>query len=67
MMFMDFWQICQEYWLPEDDDEYWQAVLDDTDRFCRKYGNDTFPRGLAMALIGNLEEGVKMKNNMRKE
>jgi hypothetical protein len=24
MMFMDFWKLCQDFWEPEDNQDYWQ-------------------------------------------
>ena len=55
-MFMDFWGLCQKYWKPEKSDEWWDEALDACNDFARKYGNDGFPRGLAMALVRKLEE-----------
>lgn len=53
-MFMDYWDLCQRYWKPEDSDEYWQGVIDDTDRFYKKYNNN-FTRGLVDVLVYELE------------
>ena len=55
-MFMDFWGLCQKYWQPEESDEWWDEALGAWNDFARKYGNDGFPRGLAMALVRKLEE-----------
>ena len=27
MMFVDFWQMCQEHWIAEDTDEYWNELV----------------------------------------
>lgn len=59
VMFMDYWALCQKFWEPEDKDEYWEGVIEETDAFCKKYGNTTFPRGLAMALINYLEKELR--------
>lgn len=55
-MFMDFWGLCQKYWQPEESDEWWDEALGACNDFARKYGNDGFPRGLAVALVRKLEE-----------
>ena len=28
VMFIDFWKLCQSFWVPEDDDMYWQKLHD---------------------------------------
>jgi hypothetical protein len=33
MMFMDFWKLCQKHWEPEDNDEYWDNLINDCDDF----------------------------------
>lgn len=58
-MFMDFWQLCQKYYVPEETEEYWQSVIDDGNTFIKKY-NTSFARGLFMAFHMEIER--KMKN-----
>lgn len=47
-MFMEFWELCQEYWEPEDTDEYWVAFSWDLNEFGMKY--QPFSRMLANTL-----------------
>lgn len=42
-------------------DEWWDEALGACNDFARKYGNDGFPRGLAMALVRKLEEDWRRK------
>ena len=54
MMFMDFWTLCQKYWEPDDNDDYWELVVKETDVFYRKY-NSEFAKSLALTLVNELE------------
>lgn len=58
MMFTDYWQLCQKYWEPEENDEYWEKVIRDTNDFIKKY-DTKFARGIGMALLDSLEERLK--------
>ena len=62
-MFMDYWALCQQYWEPEDSDEWWEEVIREIDVFIKKYGATAFVRGLCMALVKELE----MKHLSKKE
>lgn len=37
--FNDIYTICQDLWIPEDKDEYWEKVVSETDRIAEKYNN----------------------------
>ena len=54
MIFMDFWTLCQKYWEPDDNDDYWELVVKETDVFYRKY-NSEFAKSLALTLVNELE------------
>ena len=54
MMFMDYWALCQKYWEPDDNDDYWGSVVKETDVFYRKY-NSEFAKSLALTLVNELE------------
>ena len=54
MMFMDYWTLCQKYWEPDDNDDYWESVVKETDVFYRKY-NSEFAKSLALTLVNELE------------
>ena len=55
MMFMEFWKMCQKYWIPEASDEWWESTLNDIDSFQKRYGSTVFARGLGMALVNHLQ------------
>ena len=54
LMFMDYWALCQKYWEPDDNDDYWESVVKETDVFYRKY-NSEFAKSLALTLVNELE------------
>lgn len=57
-MFTAFWKLCQKYWEPEDDDKYWQDLIQDVNDFSAKY-NNLFAKNVALAFIDTLEEWIK--------
>ena len=58
-MFTDYWNLCQKYWIPENNEEYWDTALAEIDAFAKKYGMTKFARGLGSALVNGLEERAK--------
>ena len=40
-MFQDYWKMMQSVWSVENTKEYWEKVVEDTDRFYRKYQMST--------------------------
>ena len=54
-MFMDYWALCQKYWIPEESDEWWENALHEIDVFAKKYGATVFVRRLGIALVDELE------------
>ena len=65
ILFQDFWKICQSFWIPEDNDEYWEQVVNETDDFYKKYKetNEIFVREIVLAFINSLEKRLKIKKN----
>ena len=60
MMFMDYWALCQKYWEPDDNDDYWESVVKETDVFYRKY-NSEFAKSLALTLVNELERKSRLR------
>lgn len=60
MMFMDYWTLCQKYWEPDDNDDYWELVVKETDVFYRKY-NSEFAKSLALTLVNELERKSRQR------
>lgn len=40
--FQDVWGLCQKHWNPEEKPEFWSDLVDDCDKFSRKYCDDDF-------------------------
>lgn len=57
-MFQDYWKMMQSVWSVENTKEYWEKVVEDTDRFYRKYQTE-FSKELALALANELERKAK--------
>ena len=55
LMFADFYELCKRFWIPEDTEEYWEALVSASQKFSEKYGS-VYAKHLAMGLIDALEE-----------
>lgn len=55
-MILDFWNMCQNFWVPEDRDEYWMDLIKATDGFAAKYKELSISEDLAVALIMYLQK-----------
>lgn len=62
MMFMDFWKLCQDYWEPEGNQEYWKNASESVMSFGRKYESMIFARIIALAFMDYLEAKAKQMN-----
>lgn len=62
-MFQDCWKLCQKYWIPEDNDGYWDAVVRESSEFMKKYEDVVMAREMALAFIESLEKQYRMDQN----
>ena len=67
MMFMDFWNLCQKYWIVEDSDEYWESVIRSTNEFYKKYNHILLSRRLSLAFVDALEDSFKKRGDISGE
>ena len=59
-IFLDYWNLCQKYWIPESKESWWDDyVIKETDEFVRKHNNHPFAAYLVVALMNYLEEKTK--------
>lgn len=63
-MFQDFWRITQEFWIVEDNEQYWKSLVHNLCVFGDKYNHDKFALSLAYALIDELN---RKSEKLRKE
>lgn len=58
-MFQDYWKLCQKFWVPENNDEYWKAIVRETDDFYEKYKDITLSKKIALAFVDAVDEKLK--------
>lgn len=61
LMLQEYWGLMKKYWIPENNDAYWDELISETDQFAKRHENEKFARDLIMALIGELERKAKEK------
>lgn len=59
LMFMDFWNLCQKFWIPENNDKYFDEFVQEQAVFCEKYHHFPFSRFLALALADEISRKFK--------
>lgn len=60
-MFTDYYKIYQDFYVPEDNDNYWQELARAVDEFYKKY-KTKLAKDLAIAYLNSREEAYKLKN-----
>lgn len=60
-MFADYYKMYQDFYVPEDNDNYWQELIRAVDKFCKKY-KSKLAKDLAIAYINSREDIYKLKN-----
>lgn len=53
-MFVDFWALCQKYWVFEPLESYIDEAFKETNNFCNKY-NTEFATDLAIVLMNHID------------
>ena len=64
MMFVEFWEMCKLYWIPEDTDEYWNELIQKSNEFAEKYRGiiaGDLPTKLAIAFCEAKDMEMKHK------
>lgn len=59
-MFNDFWQMCQKFWIVEDDDAYWFEFLYDARKFADRH-KTPFAKQLCLAFADYLDSETQKK------
>lgn len=54
-MFVDVWEFRKKYYLPENNDEYWQAVIADADALIKKYPGNAYLHNALMVSVNDFE------------
>lgn len=59
VMFTDYWNFVQKYYIPEPQDEWWDELVREADKLADKYGKSYFIRDLIVAHINDVERRSK--------
>lgn len=64
-MFVEFWDVCQKYWIAEDNDNYWSDLINTLDDFGNKYKSipGAFAARLSVAFVEAKEAEMKKKRS----
>ena len=61
LMFRDFYNIIQKYWVPENTEEYWQGLIDESNAFIERFRH-TCPLSRKLIVAFNNQQEEVMKN-----
>ena len=61
-MFADYYKIYQDFYAPEDTDEYWDALIKVSEQFYKKY-NTKYARDIISAYM---ESGERIYKDLKK-
>lgn len=56
VLFNDYWKLCQSFWIPEDDDMYWEKLHNAAIQFGK---HSEFAKMLALAYLSEMERKFK--------
>ena len=59
-MFTDFYKIYQDFYRPEDNDEYWKGLIKAIEDFCEEYPTP-FAEDIAVAYMNSREQAYRLK------
>ena len=56
-MFADFYKMCEKFWIPESNDDYWAEVVKAADWFNDKYGKiHPIAKEMTVAFVSGLDQ-----------
>lgn len=61
-MFAEFYRICERYWDVKNTDEYWDALIHDTDKFVEKFRTEDM---FALKIMSEFINRCERKSNER--
>lgn len=51
----DYWKFRKEFYIPEDNDEYWKQLHGKANSLAEKYGRESYMEDLIRVCVNNLE------------
>ena len=64
MFMQEFWTLTKKYWIPENTDAYWNALISDCQQLSKKY-TDSFVEDMLIAFINNREKEGKRNEKQK--
>lgn len=58
-IFTDVWNFFKRYYQVQDDDTYWDKLIEESNQIAVKYGNNKFANDLLIATIREMERRLK--------
>ena len=55
-IYKDVWNFHKKYQQVQGADEYWEAIIKESDQIAKKYNNCKFVRSLLLAIVDEFEE-----------
>ena len=65
LMFRDSYNIIQQYWVPENTEEYWQGLIDESNAFIERFRH-TCPLSRKLIVAFNNQQEEVMRNDANK-
>lgn len=58
-IFSDIWAFFKSYYQVQNDDDYWDRLIEESNRIAKKYGHNKFANDLLIATIREMERRLK--------
>lgn len=65
--FVDFWLIIQKYWIPEDEDYYWDGLCGEAEKFAYKYQEQVSQAHYLAVMVMDFFDSLWRKQRKGKE
>lgn len=62
-IFTDVWNFFKRYYQVQNDDDYWDRAIEESNQIAVKYGNNKFANDLLISVIKEMERKLKAKQN----
>lgn len=66
-MFTDYWSMCQKFWITEDNNEYWDSLVEDSGSFYRKYKDVPLASKLVLSFVQTIEDEDNAKRTKSRD
>ena len=63
--FADYWTIRKRFYEPEDDENYWETVVDETVKLSEKYNRNVYFDNLLLVFVDDLEHRFRLSEGRK--